>query len=165
MIKGKRTSHSSCGHFPYRHPHLTCILHDHLYIINTSPRLRGALPPPPLVAYCSPPNLKDHIVRAAYGRVKETYKGNSQCQQPHCKACAHVKTGTTFCTMTTGEKFHVKATADCQTRSVLYLIECKKCSIQYIGEMGNALCVRLTGHCHGHMNKQCPSTSSCWITL
>ena len=37
-------------------------------------------------------------------------------------------------------------TDDCRTRNVVYLIECAKCSIQYIGETENALRVRLTGH-------------------
>ena len=40
----------------------------------------------------------------------------------------------------------MKATADCRTKNVVYLIECAKCSIQYVGETENALRVRLTGH-------------------
>ena len=35
-------------------PHLTRILHDHQCVINPSMRLKGALPRPPLVAYCHP---------------------------------------------------------------------------------------------------------------
>ena len=57
-----------------------------------------------------------------------------------------MKTGTSFCSRTTGEWFSVKATTDCQTRNVVYIIECKKCAIQYVGETENALCIRLTGH-------------------
>ena len=40
----------------------------------------------------------------------------------------------------------MKATADCRTNNVVYLIECAKCSIQYIGEAENTLQVCLTGH-------------------
>ena len=29
---------------------------------------------------------------------------------------------------------------------MVYLIECKKCSIQYVGQMDNALHIHLTGH-------------------
>ena len=127
-------------------PHLTRILRDHQCIINTSLQLKGALPKPPLVAYRRPPNLRDLLVRAAYRQTKETYEGNSRCQQSRCKTCAHIKTGTTFHSTTTGKRFRVKATANCQTRNVVYLIECTKCSIQYVGETENALRVRLTGH-------------------
>ena len=56
------------------------------------------------------------------------------------------KMGTTFCSTMTGQTFRVKATADCHTRNVVYLIERKKCAVQYAGETENALCVRLTGH-------------------
>ena len=127
-------------------PNFTRILHDHQCVIDISPRLCGVLPEPPLVAYCRPPNLRDLLVRAAYGQTKEAYRGNSQCQQPCCKTCPHMKTGTLFCSKTTGERFCVKAIADCRTRNVVHLIECKKCAIQYIGETENALRVRLTGH-------------------
>ena len=127
-------------------PNLTRILHDHQCVINTSPRLSGAIPKPPLVAYRRPPNLRNLLVRATYGQLKETYRGNSRCNQPRCKTCAHMKLGTTFCSKTTGEEFRVKATADCRTSNVIYLIECKKCSVQYVGETENALRVRLTGH-------------------
>ena len=40
----------------------------------------------------------------------------------------------------------VKASADCFTKNVVYVIECKKCAIQYVGETENALHIRLTGH-------------------
>ena len=127
-------------------PHLTRVLHNNQCIINMSTRLKGALPKPPLVAYRRPPNLRNLLVRATYGQVKQTHKGNSQCQQSRCKACAHIKIGTTFRSTTTGERFQVKATADCRTRNVVYLIECKMCAIQYVGKTENALHIQLTGH-------------------
>ena len=127
-------------------PHLTRILRDHQCVIDISPRLTEALPKCPLVAYRRPPNLRDLLVRAAFKQQRETYKGNSPCQHPRCKACAHIKTGTVFNSTTTGAQFRVKATADCGTSNVVYLIECRRCAIQYVGETENALRVRLTGH-------------------
>ena len=101
---------------------------------------------PPLVAYCHPPNLRDLLVKVTYGQTRDTYRGNSQCQQPRCKTWPHMETDTSLCSRTTGERFCVKATTDCRTRNVVYLIECKKCAIQYVGETENALHVPLTGH-------------------
>ena len=63
-----------------------------------------------------------------------------------CKTCAHIKMGITIRSTTTGEVFKVKASADCCTKNVVYVIECKKCAAQYVGETENALRVRLTGH-------------------
>ena len=105
----------------------------HWYVPSTKGCASGSSP-------CSlslPPKLRDVLVRVAFGQIKETYKGNSQCLQPGCKACAHIKTGTTFCSMTTGEWFQIKATADCWTRNVVY---------QFAGETENTLHVCLTGN-------------------
>ena len=127
-------------------PHLMHILHQYQCIINTSPWPKRALSSLTLVAYRCPPNLRDLLVRAAFGQTKETYMGNSHCQQPRCKACAHMKMDTTFCSTTTCQNFWVKATVDCCSRNIVYLIKCKKCAVQYVGETENALRVRLTGH-------------------
>ena len=102
-----------------------------------SPPLLPPITRAPFVSYRHPPNLRDLLVRAAYGQeTKEAYRGNSQCQQPRCKTCPHMKTGTSFCNKTMGKRFRVKATADCRTRNVVYLI----------GQTENALRVCLTGH-------------------
>ena len=57
-----------------------------------------------------------------------------------------MKTGATFQSTSTDERFRVKDTSDCRTRNVVYLIKSMKCSIQYVRETENALCVRLTGY-------------------
>ena len=111
-------------------PHLMRILRDHQYVINISPRLREALPKCPIVAYRCPPNLKDLLVRAAFKQQRETYKENSPCQRPRCKTRAHITTGTMFSSTTTGARFRLKATVDCSTSNVVYLIECRRCAIQ-----------------------------------
>ena len=122
------------------------VLRECQCLIDVSPRLKGALPQPPLVVYRRPPNLRSLLVRAALKQTREKYKGNDRFGQPRCKACAHIKTGVTFRSSTTNQEFRVKATADCRTKNVVYLIECARCSIQYIGETENALRAYLTGH-------------------
>ena len=47
------------------------------------------------------------------------------------------KTGTTFKSMTTGERFHIITTTDRHTRNVVYLTECTKCSVKYVRETKN----------------------------
>ena len=51
-----------------------------------------------------------------------------------------------FNSSVTGKIYQVKATANCKTSNVVYLIECKKCRKQYVGETENALHVRMNGH-------------------
>ena len=96
--------------------------------------------------------LKDspgwHIIKGFSGFGSE-YQEAIECLQKHYDRpwlLHHIKTGTVFNSTTTGAQFRAKATADCGTSNVVYLIECRRCAIQYVGETENALHVRLTGH-------------------
>ena len=42
--------------------------------------------------------------------------------------------------------FKIKATADCETRNVIYVIECLKYKTQYVGKTENTLHVWMNGH-------------------
>ena len=60
--------------------------------------------------------------------------------------CRHIKTINNFKSPVTGKVHRVKASADCKTSNVIYVIECNKCAIQYVGETENALHIRMNGH-------------------
>ena len=147
QVINKRTGHPFSGHLPSwsspfnmhfsQHP-MCYITHHCKYGVHYRS--------PPIVAYRRPPNLRDRVIRTVHSQIKETYEGNSWCNQLHCKTCSHMRTGTTFHSTTTSERFKVKVMANCQTKNVVYVIECTKCSIQYVGETENAVHVRLTGH-------------------
>ena len=57
-----------------------------------------------------------------------------------------MKTGETFNSSTTGKSCKVKATVNCKTSNVLYMIECKQCGKQYVGETENVLHIQMNGH-------------------
>ena len=46
----------------------------------------------------------------------------------------------------TGQSYKVHTTATCKTKNLVYLIECRKCNKQYVGETENALHIRLNDH-------------------
>ena len=48
--------------------------------------------------------------------------------------------------------------ANCNTRFVVYLIECKKCGRQYVGQTGPSLRVRFSRHLHRITDYNKPST-------
>ena len=59
-----------------------------------------------------------------------------------------------FVSTTTGQPFHVRATADYKTSNVIYLIECRRCKKQYEGETQNLLHIRLNVHCSDIKSKR-----------
>ena len=106
-------------------------------ILNVSSNLKKIVFLPPLVVHHHPSNLKDLLVRARFGPPHLSCKGNSQCDQPCCKMCHHIRTIDSFSSMTTGRTFKIKVTVDYQTRNVVCVIECLNCKIQYAGEIEN----------------------------
>ena len=127
-------------------PKLHQILRRHLPILHASERMKQVMPNPPLVAYRRPKNLKDLLVRATLNPPERNFEGTRQCGRPRCKTCAHIKVGVVFSSAVTGVEFRARTTADCKTSNVVYLIECRKCKKQYVGETENPLHLRLNGH-------------------
>ena len=73
----------------------------------------------------------------------------SKCGKTRCKTCKHIVEGDSFCSNTTGKKYNVISREDamtCATKNVIYLISCKKCGIQYVGETSQALRNRMNNH-------------------
>ena len=127
-------------------PSLNKILRKHLPILHVSEKMRKAVPHPPLVSYRRPRNLNDLLVRALLKSPQQLHKGTHQCNRPRCKTCMHIRTETKFGSTVTGETFLAKVTATCKTANVIYLMECRKCKKQYVGETENPLHLRINGH-------------------
>ena len=59
------------------------------------------------------------------------------CASKRCKTCTRVSEGSTFRSSVTHKTYNVVSpnpAMDCTTENVIYLITCKRCGIQYVGE-------------------------------
>ena len=45
-----------------------------------------------------------------------------------------------------GERFTIKIHTACKTNNIVYLIECRRCGLQYVGEFGQPLHKRMNIH-------------------
>ena len=110
-------------------------------------RLEKAIPNPPLVSFRRPRNLRNLLVRAQVPTpAPPTLNGNAPCNSRRCKCCKEIETCNTFKSKNTGRKYDIKATLTCKSKNLVYLISCKRCGLQYIGETENALHIRMNGH-------------------
>ena len=50
-----------------------------------------------------------------------------------------------FSSHTTGKVFKVKFRASCKSSNVIYLITCRRCGLQYVGETGQPFHMRVNG--------------------
>ena len=81
--------------------------------------------------------------------------------QVRCKTCRHIQLIITFKGSVTGKTYPIKATVNCKTANVVYVIECTKCNEQYVGETENTLHIRMNGHRSGikHLRLEKPVAS------
>jgi len=77
-------------------------------------------------------NLKDNICKP--------------CKGKKCQTCDIIGSGSTFSSSTYNKTFILNAGCSCNSKDLIYLITCTKCSIQYVGETGQNLRDRINNH-------------------
>ena len=118
----------------------------HQITLRSSERLNAIFNSPPMIAFRRPKNLKDLLVHASLTSYANETPGNFLCGTIRCKTCPILKTTNVICSKVTGERFNIKLHATCKTSNIVYLIECRRCGHQYVGESGQPLHMRMNGH-------------------
>ena len=132
------------------HPYLPMlkwtIRHYH-HILQDSEQLREAIKSLPIKAFRRPRNLRDLLVHAVISPKKAVDSfGNFGCNARRCKTFPVLVTTNTFSSSVTREHFKLKLRASCQTSNIIYLIQCRRCGLQYMGETGQPLHNWMNGH-------------------
>jgi len=70
----------------------------------------------------------------------------SPCQNSKCKLCNNITVTNTFSSTVTKKTYNITEPMNCNTTSVIYLITCLKCQIQYVGETKRKLKDRFNNH-------------------
>ncbi|KAJ8245108.1 hypothetical protein GJAV_G00275390, partial [Gymnothorax javanicus] len=71
----------------------------------------------------------------------------SKCNSQGCTCCQYIKDGiSTFQCKATGESHAIKQKLNCWTSNVIYVIECKRCQMQYVGKTASRLQRRFRDH-------------------
>ena len=105
---------------------------------------------------CVPVCVNDTVLSKPAGR--NAVDGQAQtnnvscvctCGSIRCKTCKHMSQGSTFMSNVTRKSYSVvshSCSMNCATENVIYLISCKKCGIQYIGETSQKLRNKMNNH-------------------
>ena len=131
-------------------PPIRDITNDNHHILHTSDRLQRAVPDPPILAYRRPRNLRDFLVRAEVPPLSNPVPsphGTFKCEANRCVVCAdHIQEGDSITSNSTNSSHRIKGSITCTTSNVVYLISCRVCGVQYVGETKNTLKKRFYGH-------------------
>ena len=135
--------------FDPRLPSIPAIVKKHWRTMVQDPRMKEIFPQPPLVAYKRPPNIKDKLIRAKVpkltrSRPKRNIPGMKRCL--NCGVCPFVIEGKTVKSRSNNTTVDINTSVSCTSSNVVYLIGCKKCTQQYIGETDRTVKERFLEH-------------------
>ncbi|XP_064461600.1 uncharacterized protein LOC135371542 [Ornithodoros turicata] len=134
-------------------PNIKAILQKHEPLLQSSDRLNNIFTNPIQVTYRRARNLADSLVNAKISKTSAPYTGTRPCNLPRCKTCKHVQHANSIKSTASNYTHPVNHAFTCTSSNVIYCIECGDCSMQYIGETGQQMNNRLTGHRTDTSNK------------
>ena len=106
----------------------------------------------PVLAFKRPQNLADILTHSKMNFSKSQTGSVSSCKRRRCTHCKSINESTEFVCSNTNEAFLLKYDFDCTSENVIYLITCKKCHAQYVGQTHQKVSKRMNSHrfdiCH-----------------
>ena len=127
-------------------PHISHIIKKHFNLLLSSNRCKSVFQHPPVVAFRRSPNLRDLLVTAKLpfnSTNPQLPSGSFRCGK-NCATCPYISHGLTTCTFfSTGETRPIKSNLTCETKNLIYMIQCNRCNLQYIGATKQRLKDRL----------------------
>ena len=116
-------------------------------VLHSSTRCKEAIPQVPMVAYRKPKSLAQYLVRARFTNApNEKINGTLKCTSKNCQICNFLCLGDTFCSNKNGKEFKINYNLDCNCSNVIYLINCTKCKVQYVGSTTTRFRTRFNNH-------------------
>ncbi len=134
-------------------------LTNHWDLIVSDPTLAKLFPEQPMIAYRRSRNIQEFVTRArlpedeqvitqteAQPYYPQISSSISKCNHPQCGTCKMLRRRREIRSTITKEIFPINDQMTCATERVIYLIECEKCNMQYVGQTNKALRQRMAKH-------------------
>ena len=99
----------------------------------------------PIVAYKKPSNLIDKLIHSQLNRTVNA-GSVSKCNRPRWSQCSSIVESNSYLSTTASACFSVRENFTCASSEVIYLITCKKCNIQYVGQTQQKCSQRMRKH-------------------
>ena len=129
-------------------PNLNKIINKHWHLVEKCNNNQTFLDKP-LVAYRRNKSLSDKLVRAKWdpNPTKGTTQTTSPCKTPwKCNFCPKKSNTGKYTSSVTGRTYTGPTNYTCRTQNVVYLITCKQCKEQYVGETYRTFGERMKEH-------------------
>ena len=130
-------------------PNIGGILKELHPLLSLSNRCKQAIHDLPMMAFRRPKSLKDYLVHAKLRPLDQDFlvtRGTHKCGSSRCDVCNYLIVGDRFSSLTTGTSYTINRGFDCNSRNVVYLINCKVCGFQYVGSTTTKFRLRFNNH-------------------
>ena len=142
-------------------PNIKNTIDNNWNILKINQKLSKCFEDQPIIAYRRNKNLKDFIgqTKVTLGSISRgktrTIQTCSPCRsRPDNLCCKQVLTTNRFKSSTTHKEYSIFHKRSCKSSYVIYLLECKKCHIQYVGKSQMSLNLRINNHRKDAKNPQ-----------
>ena len=113
--------------------------------ISASESVRRLFESKPIVAYKRPTNIHDILVHTKMGKQTASFNV-TKCNRKRCSHCSTINESDCFTSTNTASVHKVNYDLSCTSTSVIYLITCKKCKAQYVGQTRQKCANRMNNH-------------------
>ena len=109
------------------------IINQNIYLLEINKESKKILSPRPMVSFRSPRKISSYLVRAKLYPLDRVV-GSMKCGKKRCEVCMNVSETNTFTSNVTGETYKINHKLTCDDNCLIYLLSCKCCGKQYVGE-------------------------------
>ncbi|XP_066925555.1 uncharacterized protein [Clytia hemisphaerica] len=134
-------------------PPIRTLLEKHWDILNINERFQDTFQQTPVIAYRRNKNLKDLLGQTSISNNKVSRKQQKlkgKCQPCLTRTgnlcCKQIMSTSTFTSQQTKRTYQIFHNVNCKSTRIIYLLECNKCHIQYIGKSETQFNQRLNNH-------------------
>ena len=133
-------------------PDILGIINGEWPLLEASSRLSKLFPNKPMLAHKRSPNLKDTLVRATTEFPKQENRlvkfncNGKKCDRIKCTYCPPKSTQGSIYTKITRKTYRTLTKVSCETKNVIYCLECTYCGKQYVGETKRSFRIRISEH-------------------
>ena len=107
--------------------------HRYLDLLYTDQEVERVFTPSPMVSFSSARKISSYLVRAKFYPL-ERRVDSFKCGGRRCQACLNVTETETFTNTSTNQTYKIKHEFHCYESSLIYMLTCKICRRQYVGQ-------------------------------
>jgi len=124
---------------------------------------RKVFPQVPVIGFRNGKSLKNILVRAKVTSIK-TEGSSTTCKGKRCNVCNYVKSVNSFSDKNNSNTYQIRSNdLNCNSKMVVYLVQCKQCKSQYVGSASTKFRFRFNNYKYNHrkfnLNQAVPQES------